>query len=183
MPEIDPIDADFIDVDDEGPSFPKPSKRKRWPWRLPLAVILLIAAGYGVHQLWSRYEERSERATIAAWPPGYFDLLDCAEVRSFDGSKELELDDNSRAVLWDSPGKQKSGEYHSVTGSWTFDPATKLYTIRLDGKAVEYALSKPFRSCILVKGTPNAADLSASWFASTSDDGVDYDYRPPPPEP
>jgi hypothetical protein len=101
------------------------------------------------------------------WPPGFYDLVDCTYMVSFDGAKELDLFANQRAVFYDKSVKE-NGKYRTVEGNWTFYEATKLYSVILNGEVTTYAIAKTTDICILVKGDLGAADLRGSWFSSVS---------------
>jgi hypothetical protein len=56
------------------------------------------------------------------------------------------------------------GKCIAVDGTWSFDDATKLYTITLNGEIATYSIAEPSQGlCMLVKGDLGAADLRASW--------------------
>jgi hypothetical protein len=90
---------------------------------------------------------------------------------SLNGTKELNLFDNHRAVLYDKSVK-KNGKYLTTDGNWTFDKATQLYAISFNGELTSYSLVEPEGSagvCMLAKGDLSATDLNASWFAKAYD--------------
>lgn len=174
MPDESPdsVDPEFTDEDIAAqasswvPPPPPPPQRsnKYWPAFVILALVAGIALGYF---FFADHERAKEETAKADWPSGFAELLDCTYTTSFDGTKELELYDNSHATVYDKTIKV-NGKYKSIEGTWQFDEATKLYTVTLDGRDVSYSLAKPFGFCILAKGDLNAVDLNGSWFTSVS---------------
>ena len=138
---------------------------------LAFIAAALIAVGYYFFSSGQR-ERGKEEATKAAFPAGFADLSDCTVTTSFDGLKELELDENHNALVRQQ--STKPGEYETTRGTWAFDPDTKLYTITFNGNAGAYALVKPHGFCLLVQGNADLANLWQSWFTMTSDDAPDY---------
>jgi hypothetical protein len=124
---------------------------------LTFIAAALIAVGY--YFFFSQRERAKEEAAKAAFPAGFADLLDCTVTTSFDGLKELELDENHRALV--SQESTKPGEYETTRGTWAFDPDTKLYTITFNGNVGVYAVVKPRGFCLLVQGGSLASDLIA----------------------
>jgi len=168
-PEDDHIDAEFTDLDEDRPSLP-PQKLDPKPdrqWGSVLLLICLVGAG-----LYWAFRNHSGNQTKDSLPPGWYDLLDCSYTVSLDGTKELNVFENHGAVLYDKSVKV-NGKYRMIDGNWTFDEASKLYAVTLNGETATYSLVEPEGPagiCILVKGDLGAADLRASWF-STSDQG------------
>lgn len=109
---------------------------------------------------------------------GWVEIEACADTTSLDGSRTLELLRDGRAI---SSG---SVDTDTAKGNWTFDGAEKLYRVTFPGVSAAYArIMAEGISCMLIAGDPAAADLRASWFASTAsttrDTIDDYDQREP----
>jgi hypothetical protein len=141
----------------------RPSKTKFW-W-----PVLIACAFAGAIYLTLDTGKEPEQETESS-SPGWEDLLDCSRAALLDGTKELSLSENHRAVLYDKT-KKENGRYLTVNGSWNFDETSKLYTVTLNGEATAYSIVEPEGAtlCMLIKGDPGAADLRASWFSSIVD--------------
>jgi len=168
--EKDSIDAEFIDVDeDKAPHWPQQIKPKRGiPWGAILALICLVGAGGGLYYwTFGRGENAEQAAAQPPWSPGFYELLDCQFTTSLDGTKEMNLYENHVAVMYDKTIKE-NGKFRAVNGGWTFDEATKLYAVTLNGEVTIYSIVKPegVGACMLVKGDISAADLRSSWFSA-----------------
>jgi hypothetical protein len=121
-----------------------------------ITAIIIILIG-----LWFYYSDGG-RTQVAGWES----LSSCSELVSLDSSKELSLFDDNRVRLNDKDGT--TGD-HYVWGSWSYDEASKRYTIAVNDSTSTYlAVSVPNTAiaCILAAGDLNATDLRASWFAS-----------------
>jgi hypothetical protein len=111
-------------------------------------------------------------------PPGWSELGQCTDTTSLDGRKSLSLSDNQVAELTERHDGERPK--NSVTqGKWAFDERSKSYTVNFNDEATTYfLLSKDnLATCVLVKGTIDAAQLNESWF-STIDDGSSDDAPP-----
>jgi hypothetical protein len=171
----DVVDAEFTDVDEDSgllvESRPPRQNLKEWGSLLLLGCIIAGGAG-GIYWAVSAWDK--SRQELDPWPLGWEELLDCSYTASIDGTKELNLFDNHRAVLYDKSTKE-GGKYRTLDGKWAFDQAAKHYTVTLNGDSTVYSVVEPpgWGSCMLVKGDITAADLSATWFAIPSDSGSD----------
>jgi len=137
----------------------RPSETKfLWP------VLIACAVAGAIYLTLDTGEEPEQEAESSS--PGWQDLLDCSRASSLDGTKELSLSENHRAVLYDKT-KKENGRYLTVNGSWNFNETSKLYTVTLNDEATAYSIVEPEGAavCMLVKGDPAAADLRASWFS------------------
>lgn len=147
-------------MDDDGapePSSKPPPRKKEWG-------SLAVSAWNG-----------KPKQELELWPAGWEDLIDCSYTASIDGTKELNLFDNNRAVFYDKSTKE-NGKYRTIDGNWAFDQNSKRYAVTLNGDTTVYSIVEPsgWGSCMLVKGELTAVDLSAAWFAIPSDaDGAD----------
>ncbi len=140
-----------------------PSKTNFW-W-----PILIACAVTGAIYLTLDTGEEPEQAAKSS-SPGWENLLDCSHTASLDGTKELNLSENHRAVLYDKT-KKENGRYLTFNGDWNFNEATTLYTVSLNGEATVYSIVEPEDAavCMLIKGDLGAADLRASWFSSSNE--------------
>ncbi len=174
-PEKDLVDAEFSDLGEsdtreldpylELPPKP-PSKARHW-W----LVLLAIAVAGVAYLIFRRHEEL---AAEPPWPAGWAALLDCADMASLDGTKELEFFDDRRAVMYDKAIGNERGKYLKVDGTWRFDETTNLYTVTLNGESAAYSIVEPDGgTCMLVKGDLGAVNLRESWFATTRGDPGD----------
>ena len=140
--------------------WPKPPSKARYRW----LVVIVVAAAGAVYLIFIRGED-AKQATEPG-PAGWYELLDCSYTVSLDGSKELNLFQNQRAVMYDKAKKNERGKYITVDGTWGFEEATKLYTITLNGESENYSIAEPGQGlCMLVKGDLASADLRTSWFS------------------
>lgn len=152
-----PVEPDSIEL-------PKPRSRTRYLW-----PIFWSCAGIGIVYLTL---DRHKAAEQPVELPGWTNLLPCSYAASFDGTKELGLSEDGRAVLYD-----KLAKGGSIDGHWTFDETSNLYTVTINGEIATYSVVEPGGAgfCMLVKGDPAAADLRSSWFSSPVDEGPDDD--------
>jgi len=159
----------------------KPTPRTRlWP-----KILLVSAIGVASYLLFFFFRGPNDEAASVPNPPpapGYTELSSCTETESLDGKKTLSLTDNSEAVLTE---EGNDGKNHTITGNWSFDAGLKRYAVTLNGETTEYSIVSLERIgiCILVKGDVGAADLRASWFASSVDDDPGDDREPDTPGP
>ena len=156
-----------ISVKPDCVELPKPPFRIRY-WR----PIFWSCVGIGIAVLTVyRHKAAEQPMELPGWP----DLLPCSYAASFDGTKELSLSDDGRAVLYDK--LTKGG---SIDGNWTFDETSKLYTVTINGEIATYSVAEPGGAtfCMLVKGNPSAADLRSSWFSSPIPDEPGDDREP-----
>ena len=111
------------------------------------------------------------------------ELGSCTFTRSFDGRRQMALnDDQSVEMREPSPPVQQSkeGAEHISTGRWSYDKMSKQYAVTVLGETTNYSLMSQdgIETCILVKGSFEAADLRESWFsASANDEPPDDDSR------
>ncbi|MGO8977479.1 MAG: hypothetical protein ACLPTZ_21235 [Beijerinckiaceae bacterium] len=143
---------------------PKPPSRTRY-----LGPIFWGCAGISIVLLTLNPHKAVEQPVEL---PGWTNLLPCSYAASFDGTKELSLSEDGRAVLYD-----KLAKGGSIDGNWIFDETSKLYTVTISGEIATYSVVEPGGAgfCMLVKGDPAAADLRSSWFSSPVDEGPDDD--------
>jgi hypothetical protein len=172
--EGDGPEPDFFELDDP------PSKEKYW-----LAVLFTCVIAVGGYLLFLRSSDHADAPPVGAAEAALKDPSLCSLTTSLDGSRVLFLSDNHRASFEDhSPLKEgEDGKGRFVDGEWSYDEASKKYTVTLNGAATTYSLVKISDSniCMLIKGELGAADLRASWFSSGSDDDPgDEEYREPP---
>jgi hypothetical protein len=148
-----PVEPDFIEL-------PKPPSRMRYLW-----LIFWGCAGIGIIYLTlDRHKAVEPPVELAGWT----NLLPCSYAASFDGTKELSLSEDGRAVLYD-----KLAKGGSIAGNWTFDETSKLYAVTINDEMATYSVVEPGGTgfCMLVRGDPSAADLRSSWFSSPVDEG------------
>jgi hypothetical protein len=174
--ENDPADL-FIEIEQP------PPKRPKWVW-IVLVTGIAIAACV-LYFVFSRSEPTPVQARIPA-PPGWNELEACDTMRSIDGTREAELYDDHRVVLWDfSPLKEGEPETRKPgETTWSYDADAKRYSILIGGRTELYSLitlGEP-GICILLKGDRDAANLNESWFATriADDDYEDVPYQSPP---
>jgi hypothetical protein len=120
--------------------------------------------------------------TAPAPVPGWDGLIPCSYAASLDGVKELMLDENHLARLYDganSNDRAEREEGRSIDGKWSFDEPLKQYAITLSGVTTVYSVVQPENShtCLLIKGDLNSANLRESWFALDLEDIDDSDTR------
>ena len=120
--------------------------------------------------------------TAPAPVPGWDGLIPCSYVASLDGAKELMLDENHLAKLYDGTNSKGIAEREvgrSIDGEWSFNEALKRYAITLNGVTTVYSVVQPENShtCLLIKGDLNSANLRESWFALDLEDIDDSDTR------
>jgi hypothetical protein len=161
------IEPEFIELDDP------PLKKRYW---LYAALACVVAAGIYVMFIRSKTDDAATIATHPS-PPGWDDLVPCSDTVSFDGTKNLALLDDRRAILRAEKGND--GKDQIVEGLWSFDENSKRYAVTLDGMTTTYSIaSLPSASagiCMLIVGDLTAADLRASWFSSPNEDDLgDY---------
>ncbi len=138
--------------------WPKPPSRTRY-WRL---LVLAIAVAGVAYLIFRRHEEL---AAEQPWPAGWADLLNCDDMASLDGTKELKFFDDRRAVMYDKAKRNERGKYLVVDGTWSYDELTKPYTVTLNGESATYSIAEPAGgNCMLVNGTLGATNLRESWF-------------------
>jgi hypothetical protein len=143
-------------------------RRQFWPGLTILITMSVVgpAAGY-----FAFFWKGGQQSTVSkeTWPPGWENLLGagCTDTGSIDGTKELHLFDNQKAVLYVKEGRGT----HRTDGSWVLDTTDNRYSVTLGETLTSYSIVAPERSgvCMLIKGEPNAADLRASWFALSTD--------------
>jgi hypothetical protein len=110
-------------------------------------------------------------------PPiaGWDDLSACSELVSIDGSKRLSLSENHVVKVYDKTATKKT-----ESGTWSHSEQSKQYSITLADQNWDYVLVAPNGSdtCMLAKGSVEAANLGASWFsiANEYDDSRDDDH-------
>jgi hypothetical protein len=98
--------------------------------------------------------------------PGWTDLAPCSYTTSFDGTKDLALDEDHRASRFDN-AVVSDNKNNPVRGSWSFDESSKRYSVTFGNDTTVYSvLSIERAGCILVKGDLESADLRRSWFSS-----------------
>jgi hypothetical protein len=147
---------------------PPPSRTWNW-W--PIAATLAASALYVMF-----FSGNTIKPSAKPSPPGWEELSECAFVTSLDGTKELDLFDDQLAVFYEE-SKNDRGKGRMVEGTWAFDQSAKKYEVTIDGATTIYSIMTPERTaiCMLVKGDPAAADLTASWFSIQEDnDSGDY---------
>lgn len=124
------------------------------------AILLMAAASY-----LSDKRSASAPQVIADSVPGHAALGECVATLSFDDRSTLELRDDGHAEV--------SGDAPKV-GRWSFSDG--LYQVTFGGETTAYTrVEVESVACMLIKGTPSAADLLGSWFASAP--------QPPAPGP
>jgi hypothetical protein len=167
----EPVVPEFIQL----ATTPRRQIRHLWP---------ILATGAGMLAFYLIYfPEEGAKPRPEPSPPGWETLLDCAFTTSLDGKKERNLFEDQSAVFYDKTTKDGGGKYRTIDGTWSFDQAVKRFVVTLDGIDTTYSVVLPEGAgiCMLIKGDVGAADLTASWFSSGSDDDPgDYDYRPDP---
>ncbi len=123
--------------------------------------------------LWILFIKEKTPATLS--PPGWDDLVACSELVSIDGSKRLSLSENHVLKVYDKTGTKKA-----EGGTWSYREQSKQYSITLADQNWNYVLVAPNGSdtCMLTKGSVEAANLGASWFsiANEHDDSRDDDH-------
>jgi hypothetical protein len=130
---------------------------------------------------------RSEhRPKVPAPEPvaGWDELGSCSQTISLDGTKELFLDPQGQARIFDNAPLMKEGEPpldRGGDGYWRLGPSGKQYAVTIAGETKNYFLVSPSENiCVLIAGDVAAADLRASWFGSgqsTDDSYADSEYR------
>lgn len=127
-----PVEPDFIEL-------PKPQSRMRYLW-----PIFWGCAGLGIIYLTlDRHKAVEQRVKL----PGWTNLLPCSYAASFDGTKELSLSEEGRAVLYD-----KLAKGGSIDGNWTFDETSNLYTVTINGEIATYSVGGAGRLGLLYAG-------------------------------
>ena len=157
----------------------RPGANSWWPW---VAVVALLVVGGITYRAFflTDVAQHAERPPLAA---GWMELGSCTFTRSFDGRRQMALnDDQSVEVREPSPPVQQSkeGAERVSTGRWSYDKMSKQYAVTVLGETTNYSLLSQdgIETCILVKGSFEAADLRESWFsASANDEPPDDDSR------
>jgi hypothetical protein len=123
--------------------------------------------------LWILFIKEKTPATLS--PAGWDDLIACSELVSIDGSKRLSLFENHVLKVYDKTATKKT-----ESGTWSYREQSKQYSIMLADQNWDYVLVAPNGSdtCMLAKGSVEAANLGASWFsiANEYDDSRDDDH-------
>ena len=152
-----------------------PSGQNRRPWRKILLACGGAALAYGV------YVHQSNK-TSPPIVPGWQKLISCSSAVSLDGSKELLLSEDHRAMFYDKSLLKDGKRYEDigVAGEWSFDDPSKKYFVSLSGTINIYTLVSPEQvsTCMLIRGNLESADLVESWFSAEADDPGDYGSDP-----
>jgi hypothetical protein len=196
-PAKDVVDAEFTDADvdhhTDGPSLDalleaadraapyqqRPRSKGGLPW---IGVVLLLLAGAFIYGAFFRTNPSPETAQA---PPaaGWMELGSCTFTRSFDGRRQMSLEDDQSAEVREPslpPQQSKEGDERVSKGRWSYDETSKQYAVTVSGETTNYSLLSQdgIETCILVKGSFEAADLRESWFsASANDEPPDDDSR------
>jgi hypothetical protein len=111
------------------------------------------------------YRADTSGVTSKTVVPGWDDLILCSELSSLDSLKELSLSEDHQAQFYDKSAADPKRS--KVTGSWSFDQASKRYSVKLNGAATDYILVSPENAegCMLIKGSLDSANLRESWFS------------------
>ena len=127
------------------------------------------------------YSVYVHRSNLTAPPivPGWRELISCSVAVSLDGTRELRLSEDHRAMLQDKSlsKDERPDKDIGADGTWSFDDRSKKYSVSNGNTTVAYTLVSPEQTgtCILIRGTLDSANLLESWFsAPTDDDPGDY---------
>jgi hypothetical protein len=161
---------------------PNPPSHK-WRWR-PIIIGCVLAAV--VYLIYFRSSPHSVQPALVE-NPGWDGLSMCSDAASLDGTKGLGLSSDGRAVLFDNT-PIKDGQTvadHTTDGAWHFEGSGR-YSLTFKGQTATYLIVWPEQTsiCMLIRGSLDAADLSASWFSGAHNDEPaeddareDYRYR------
>jgi hypothetical protein len=109
---------------------------------------------------------------IAAGGRGLEDIDECGSLKSFDGTKTLDLERSYKVSLTEKLPNDADKPERKVDETWSFDEEKERYTVSFADSSADYALVKPDDSsvCILAPGDAGAVNLRESWFARIEDE-------------
>jgi hypothetical protein len=144
-------------------------------WRLIGAGFLGIAIYFGFfHRADDTASTKAARNSSKLQVAGWAELGLCLWLTSLEGTKHLLFSEDHSAAIYDE-------NLNQANGTWSFDASTKRYPVTFEGETTAYSLFSPEDSttCMLIKGSLDAADLRHSWFSFPDPDPPEH---PDPPE-
>jgi hypothetical protein len=168
-PWPEPETADFVEL-------PATLAKRRVPW---LSLVAPACVAFAVYGLFFRPTQQPSR-NPPSYAPGWLEIASCFAMGSLDASKELIFKEDQTVEF------REDGEIRPAAGRWSFDEASKRYSIMLGEQLESFSLlslgDPP--TCILFKGTMDSADLRTAWFSTPAppdEAPIDFDYAPPRP--
>jgi hypothetical protein len=131
-------------------------------------AVFFCACGLLILVLWI-LSERSNTPNVPP-VPGWDELVACADLVSVDGSKQMKLFENHFVRFFDGGATKDVG-----SGKWSYFVQSKEYSVARAGQSSNYFIVAPkgTDTCMLIKGSVEAADLRGSWFSSAVQDDAD----------